>query len=581
MIGHLLFVIRGEARNRLRAQAARLRNPRYALALLVGLAYFFFAFGGHRALSGQQPVAGRALFSTIGALGPLMLATYSAATWIFGRADALALRPAEVAFLLTGPLTRRDLLRYKLLQAQVPLLFSASFVTLISHGTLLPWYLRLPSFWMLFSILQLHHTAAALVRASAERQGAVGWRRNWLPVTLFGAGALVLAAAVQRAVARAGDVGASGLLAAVQDALAQPLPHLVLAPFRLALGPLLAPAAGWPTAFALAALVLLLHYAWVLRSDSAYEEAAAEAGERRARAAHALRSGGGWRAYSRALRRGNGGGSAVPAPPFRLALSGAPAVAITWKNLTFARRNTSLSSPLMLGVLVVAFVALSSVGGGSPFVALGQVGLVTLAASGFLVIFGPVMIRNDLRMDLRRVELLRTLPLPPQQLVGAEIAASAITVSITQLALLTAGVALVAIGGDLPLTGTELLLAWLGAMLLIPALATLGVTIQCAIALTFPAWVRLWRDRPAGVEAMGQNILTMVGSMLLLAILLLAPVALAGATALVLVAQWGVLAPVLGGLLGLAVVYAEVWLAARALGRLFARTDPSEIGLAR
>lgn len=579
MIGNLLFLIRAEARNRLRRQASRLRNPRYALALLVGFAYFFFAFGGHRAISGDTSMAGRAMLATIRAVGPVMLALYAAITWIFGRADALALRPAEVTFLLTGPLTRRDLVRYKLLHAQVPLLFSASFVTLISHGAPLPWYLRLPSFWVLFSILQLHHTAAALVHAAAEQAGVAGWRRNWLPVTLFGAAALVLASAIQRAIADAGQVGAAGVIAAVQAAIAQPLPHAVLAPFRLALGPLVASPSAWLPAFGLAALVLLLHYAWVLRSDAAFEEAAAEAGERRARAVQALRSGGGWRAYSRALRPE--GSSPVAAPPFRLAFRGPPAVAITWKNLTFARRNTSLSSPLMLGVIASAFVALSSVGGGSPIVALGQVGLITLAFAAFLVVFGPVMIRNDLRMDLRQVELLRTMPLPPHQLVGAEIAASAITVSIIQLSLLLVGAALVGIGGDVPLTGTEFLLALLGAILLLPALATLGVTIQCAIALTFPAWVHLGRDRPAGVEAMGQNILTMVGSLLLLALLLLLPITIAAASALLLSAQWGVLAPALGGLVGIAIVYVEVWLAARALGRLFQRTDPSDIGLAR
>src|SRR5690606_9983932 len=150
----------------------------------------------------------------------------------------------------------------------------------------------------------------------------------------------LVASALQRALAAASGAGAAGLIATVQQVLEQAPARIVLLPFRLALAPLVAPVSNWLPAFGVAVLVLLLHYVWVLRSKTAFEEAAADAGERRARAVHALRSGGGWRASSRALQRRRGRSGAVSPAAFQLSLTGRPALAITWKNLTFARRNT-------------------------------------------------------------------------------------------------------------------------------------------------------------------------------------------------------------------------------------------------
>jgi hypothetical protein len=45
---------------------------------------------------------------------------------------------------------------------------------------------------VLFSTLQLHQLAAALVHESARQQGIAGWKRNWLPIALFGTVAIIL-----------------------------------------------------------------------------------------------------------------------------------------------------------------------------------------------------------------------------------------------------------------------------------------------------------------------------------------------------------------------------------------------------
>jgi hypothetical protein len=175
--------------------------------------------------------------------------------------------------------------------------------------------------------------------------------------------------------------------------------------------------------------------------------------------------------------------------------------------------------------------------------------------------------------------MLRTLPLSPAGWWPPRLRPPPFTASIASLALLTLGEALLWFSGDLPLARGYFLLACLGALLVVPAVITLGVTVQCAIALAFPAWVHLGRSRPGGIEAMGQNILTLAASAVLIA-LLLPPPALTGALmAAFLWGQWGPLAPALGGLAAVAMAYAEVVLAAGALGRLFDRTDPAAAGI--
>jgi hypothetical protein len=87
----------------------------------------------------------------------------------------------------------------------------------------------------------------------------------------------------------------------------------------------------------------------------------------------------------------------------------------------------------------------------------------------------------------------------------------------------------------------------------------------------------LGMNRPSGVEAMGQNLLLLVASVILLAIALI-PVAVAGA------GGWFILAAApLRVRIAIAIVVAalvlggEVWLLMKSLGRLFERTEPSAL----
>ncbi|HTJ22282.1 MAG TPA: hypothetical protein VL383_07790, partial [Gemmatimonadaceae bacterium] len=111
------------------------------------------------------------------------------------------------------------------------------------------------------------------------------------------------------------------------------------------------------------------------------------------------------------------------------------------------------------------------------------------------------------------------------------------------------------------------------SLILLPAVSALGVLVQNAGVLLFPGWVRLGLSRPGGIEAIGQGIVTMFGSTLVLTLGLALPLLLGAPVAVVAVSRVGLWGLVPGTAIGAAVVLGEVWLVTAWLGRVFERTD--------
>jgi len=197
--------------------------------------------------------------------------------------------------------------------------------------------------------------------------------------------------------------------------------------------------------------------------------------------------------------------------------------------------------------------------------------------AGFLLLLGPQWIRNDLRTDLSRLAVLRSFPLRGRTVVGAETAGSTAVLTALQLGLI--GLAYLAFwGGRVDEPSPQLRTATLAAsVVLLPPVNFLAMLIQNGVALLFPAWVRVGPDRPIGVEALGHNMLMMVGFLAILAVLLLLPAAAGGALYLGFEPRWGwwAAAPAAGAALLLAALEAHLVLGR--LGRVFEATDPSSV----
>lgn len=561
-------------RNQARRRAGRLKDPKYAIALLVGLAYFGFIFFPHiqRAVAGD-PTPLPAAMST---LAPFLVAFLVLVWWIVGGYEAaLAFTPAEVHLLFAAPIARGDLIRFKLMGTQLRLLLTVLlFGALLVPGPL-PWYLRCAGLWVALTVLHWHQIAASLVRSGAARQGQAGLKRLGVPLaiaTVAAAGLITSVVEVLPALRAAADLGEQFDL--VVKALDAPVPHLILMPLRLIVAPVLAPTpAAWVRAMPGALLVLAAHYWWLMRTDTAFEEAAAEAGRRRAERLAAIRGGRGLSGLRGArLRRAR---SWRPG----LAPGGRPAVAVLWKNILGFMGDLRPATLVILLVGIGVVVAVVSLSLGSLTRAADTVALMSLVFAGTLLLFGPLTLRHDLRRDLAKVEVLKTLPLRGRSLVAAEVAGTTLTVTGLQLGLLVLALGFAPFGsmarGDLAHAGV----AALAAVVLVGPVNAFTVTIQNGFALLFPAWSHIGSDAPGGVEHMGQMMLTVFGTMVLLLLGMLVPGIAGAVAAVVLLGVMGMGAFIVGAAVVAGLVLLEVALLVGWLGAVFDALDPAEAGL--
>jgi hypothetical protein len=114
----------------------------------------------------------------------------------------------------------------------------------------------------------------------------------------------------------------------------------------------------------------------------------------------------------------------------------------------------------------------------------------------------------------------------------------------------------------------------LAALVILPVVNLMSLTIQNAIALLIPGWVRIGGPIDSGqiaFEALGQRALGAIAALLALAIAL-APATVA-AVVVAIVAGGSPPAVTLGVVVGLAISALEITLAIRWLGGVFDRTD--------
>ncbi|NBD14354.1 MULTISPECIES: putative ABC exporter domain-containing protein [Corallococcus] len=555
-------------RNRVVRQVRRLKHPRYLLGALVGLAYLYslvgrsvFVVGTGRAVSPNAKLFAE-LSLEVSVLGTLVTA------WVLG-ADrpALTFTQTEVQAFFPAPVTRRALLHYKLLRG----LLSAGLAALAATLFVGRFTSSRPELFFLgaslaMGTLYLHGTAASFVRAWLVSQGRWGGAVRWAVV------ALVLVAAVGTLLstldAHPWPADASAPFAVrewLRDVLDAPGPRAVLWPGRALVAPAMAHSGQEFLRYLPAALALLAaHYAWVLAVEVPFEDSAVASADARTR-----------QRAERGNRAARVGAIHVGRVPFVLGPRGRPEVALLWKNLIARRRMGS--GLVMLLAFVVLGATLALVMGDTRLFANSRefLGPMALMVAVAMAVIGPSAFRTDLRMDLPKLELLRALPLTGRQVVGAELAASALTLGAAQWVML-------AVAGVLGVGSDDVTLAqWstpvvLGLLSVLPALGLAGLFVQNAAVVLLPAWIPADSERARGVEALGQRLLTLVGTLVVtfLGLLPAGVVALlVGYPLFTVVGRWAV---PLAGLAAAGALFAEVALGVAVLGRAFERLDVSE-----
>ncbi|MDE3068904.1 MAG: hypothetical protein KGJ60_15330 [Verrucomicrobiota bacterium] len=575
MIAALLYLQGHTFRNRLVSRFKRLKQPKYLVGAVVGGLYFYFYFVRYLfQLPGRRPAAGLAVspghLLLLELLGAFALFVVVLLAWLVPRErGALTFTEAEVAFLFPAPITRRNLIHYKLARSQLRIFFGTLLLTLISRrfgGNL---WIHALGWWLILSTLNLHLLGASFARTLLLDRGISNRLRRLLVLGVAG----VAAAGIWVWARRTIPAWNPAYLADV-DSAADYLQRLLTAgpalyllyPFRLVVRPFLAPdAPAFLAALAPALLLFLLHYLWVIYSDVAFEEASLDASQKLAARIAAARAGN-WpqaKANQKARR-----------PWFKLAAGGPPATAFLWKNLIGV--GQVFSSRLGVSVLVVVVVLGVLLRNDAHSQGLSIFAAIFIAITlGYSLLLGPQVLRLDFRHDLPLADVLKTFPLRGWQIALGEILAPAVALAALQWALLLVEGA---IAFYLPVPHQSLLFAAvLGAAAVLPILDLLLLLIPNAAVLLFPSWTQTGKDGPRGVEAVGQRLVFALGQVLVLA-LALAPAALASAGAFFLLRlALGPAAAVLLAALAAAVIVAvETVLGVMLLGKWFERFDVTE-----
>jgi len=577
MIGALVYLQLTSIKNALLGRFRRLRNPRYLFAALVGAAYFYFLVfrRSHHAGAHHEPVmpmqAGRFL-ELIGGAG-LFVAVVLA--WILPNSRAaLTFTEAEVAFLFPAPISRRTLVHFKLLKSQLSILLSSVILTVISNR----WsfvgggaWVHATGWWVIFSLYNLH-----LIGASFARERLLGFGINPLRRRLLACGLLVLLGFttwfwMHRSLPLRSDddvQNVTSLLDYVKTVLMSPPLGWVLMPFRLVVRPFLAAdlisffSAIWPVL-----LLLAGHYAWVVSSAVAFEEASIARSQKHAERVAAMRAG----------KWSGGAPTRKRREPFTLSPGGLPSLAFLWKGLIaagpmFYPRYWFLAGGL-LATGIIWFgrdpVYRSIVGG---------VVAICSALCVYGLLFGPVLARRGLALMLERMDLVKSYPLRGWQVLLGELLCPVTILCVFEwvmLSLLALAILFLQRGEDI--SSSMMLTGLVSASLLIVPLAGLLFALNYAGALYFPAWLSATVQQGAGIEKVGQRLIFLVGYLVVLLVALL-PATLLGAVPFLLVylySDWFPLAIALGSVIACIVLLSELSVALWWLGQRFERFDLS------
>ena len=533
MIGALIYLQMQSIKNRLRMRLRRLKKPTYLAGAAVGGVYFYFfffrnLFVGRRSAVAAADTASPETVLLLELAGALALFLMVLSAWIFPHERAaLLFSEAEIAFLFPAPVTRRTLIHFKLLRSQFAILFTTFFLTLVSgrFGQGGKAWIHAAGWWLVLSTLNLHTLAASFARTRLLELGVSNWRRRIVVLSVV---ALLLAAVLGwvKSAVPAPEVSDFADVEALKYYLRHALesgPALyALIPFRLLARPYLAAdASAFLAAFIPAAVLLLLHYWWVVRADVAFEEASVELSRKFAERIAAVRAGGAWHLAAEPKKR--------KSPPFTLRPTGACAVAFLWKNLISAGHAFTLRTWIFLASFAVCAGLPLGLSSSRKGWLLPAVGILTVILIGYSLFLGPAILRQDLRQDLANADILKMYPLRGWQVVLGELLAPAAILTGAQWCLLLLAVTMfsrIPDGDAIPLANRVSFGA--GAAVVAPMLNLVSLVIPNASVLLFPSWVQIGRERVGGIEVLGQRLIFMLGSVLVFAFALVPSAALFG-----------------------------------------------------
>jgi len=513
LIGALWFYGRQSARNRI---VKRTRDARYLAGMVLVFAYLYFVFGrsmGRGQNSASPTAQGMTVLITL-----LLLVIGSLVTWWIEITDhPLGLSKPQAQLLIPAPLTSRQVMLFKLLTTLPVLLWSSLVMGIVLRGGFSPHAAqRILTAFVIISALQLQRIGAALAR-TPKRDGTAS------PLALIVAVTRIwLVAATAVALAQIASVAAEhGLFGldklGIPFALAYQMPwSLFVWPFHALLAPAFAqtlPAFG--SAIGVALLIVAIETALVFRVEPEWDRIGIarsrqeKLNARRSKTRSRSSEGSLWENYITALIK-------------------RPAAAITWKNL-IASKRLQIRRPVVMAIGVPVIIAVTLLPQLRSFfpLAMGIAG----AWAGFLLFAGPQFVRNDLRMDLPRLRLLRTYPLTSIELCVAEVGASVAVLLILQFVMLILSTPVLVFNPKLTLGPGRILAIAIALACLLPGMTAMNVSGQNLFAVVFPKWTTLGTKKPSRTTNPGQVYFSLLISVIVFVLSMIVPAISAGGVA--------------------------------------------------
>ncbi|TNE52318.1 MAG: hypothetical protein EP343_00725 [Deltaproteobacteria bacterium] len=563
----LLYLLVRQVMGSWRFRLQRLKQPKYLVGVLGVALYFGFIFVGGGLGSGRRLVTHP---ESMGLGVTLFLMFQICLIWLFGgRQTGLGFSEAETEILFAAPLTRKELIRYRLMKSLPALLFTSVFLLLlfsISRKFPNPWFTWL-SLFVLLNVIHIFQLWTAVVHGFWHDK----WWGGWVKIAGL---ALVLAPV---ALSISFPSGSSGMMEALSYSAKRAAEGDAgwLSPMIWAGQVVVAPSLGaWLPRCGVFVLLYGLLYQLIVWFDFSFEEREISQSQERASRVRAFREGRTQVVKDRPVRR-----ALLP-----LSTTGAAWRAVAWKNIIGFTRNIPRSFLFtVLYILIAGSVILFMVLGASKTHPLTGFSVIFAVMAVFLTVMGSSLIKEDLRADLNRLDIVQLFPMPAQELVRGQIygAAAVIVLAVIASIVLSALCALGANVGFLP--PSFVLSVCVLALMLCTCVVMLSFAIENALALLFPAWVVPDKDsvqQPVQMDQMGRSIVLLIARFLCLGLLLLVPglvlyLMVLGAT------MWkqGMFVW-LGVVLFTTLVWGETELIIRGLGEWLEDLDPSKEGLA-
>jgi hypothetical protein len=563
MLGAAVHIIVCTGRNRLRQRLRRLREPRYLIGAVVGISYLVFSlFIRQRAYRDDDPsptdaadVAGSALNRLGPSAGGMILAAGSVFAWFLPfESNLLVFSRAEMSFLFPAPVTRRQLLLYRLMRSQLAVLIGALIMALAYPTGTLPGRVRgFVSVWLLLMTGHVFFTGVTLARDHIRRGKGIpafAWPAIGLATAACAGIAGPLVTHASGGVATAADL-ATAAMEVVRDGSTS----IFLLPFTILAQPLFADSLAEFLRTLIGAIpVYLVAVAWLFWADSESAHVSDASVERVVNLQPRRTTSFRYREVG-----------------WRLDPVGNPEGVFLWKGalrtLRTIDRRALVRAALFLTWMIAASLVVTRARG-----LLLLIGVFATWGALFTAFIAPQIVRVDLREDLAYLAWLKGWPLRGAAIIRGEILWPAALVTCVAWAFAALAFVMSLISRSripLPNRGA----AWLSLLILIPGIVLAQYTIHNAIAVVFPGWVPLGTSRPRGVDAAGQRLILLVATWFALILAVMPGVAVTGALAWLFRSAVGPWVLPVGALVTTATVVGEMMLVTEALGPTFERLD--------